>query len=51
MSIIQLYLQPSQNVFGEQVIRKVETVLVPEATKQVPKGHKLGMFPLEILEI
>ena len=41
-------MQPSQNVFGEQVIRKVEAVLVPKAPKQVPKGRKLGMFPLEI---
>ena len=26
--------QPSQNVFGEQVIRKVKTVLVPKAPKR-----------------
>ena len=40
--------QPSQNVFAEQVKRKVASVLVP---KRVPKGHKLAMFPWGIFEI
>ena len=36
-----LYQQPSQNVFGEQITRKVETVLVLKAPKLVSKGRKL----------
>ena len=32
--------QPSQNVFEEQVVLKVETVWLPLAPNRVPEGHE-----------